>query len=79
MPIDAFTLPHITERLDPAVDWQRVLDEGFLCYFWDDGEEKKTGTLCCISRFNGRVSYYMDLEEGGIYPYKNCIPIENNI
>ncbi len=77
MPVNAFRLPHITERLDPSVDWQKVIDEGIPCYFWEeDDEEKKVGVLDAITRFNGRIAYYMRINSEHIYPYKNCKPVE---
>lgn len=62
---------------DPEPDWQYIVDNKCLCWFWDDKEVKVFGYLCRFPEPKDHYLYKTQTHDGFKY-FKNCRPVRRD-
>lgn len=63
------------EFYQEPIDWQYIIDNKCLCYFWDDNERVKIpGFLTEYIKYDTLLHY----EKDGSLQYKNCRPVRRD-
>lgn len=77
--VNVFSHPALFENVwelyQEPIDWQYIIDNGCLCWFWDDAEDKPVICAGLIEIASGRFSGFRS-ENGSCWRY--CRPIRKD-
>lgn len=65
------------ELYQEPIDWQYIIDNKCLCWFWDDKEIKVFGYLCRFPEPKDHYLYKTQTHDGFKY-FKNCRPVRRD-
>lgn len=65
------------EFYQEPIDWQYIIDNKCLCWFWDDKEIKVFGYLCRFPEPKDHYLYKTQTHDGFKY-FKNCRPVRRD-
>lgn len=64
---------------DPELDWQYIIDNKCLCWFWDSDEANKIlGILIKINENKTLCHFICQRSEGDTYAYALCRPVRRD-
>ena len=63
---------------EPTTDWEYIIKNKCLCWFWDSEDYKGLGILIKVNENNKLCRYDCRKSNGDFYQYTNCRPVRKD-